>query len=65
MYVSQKQVKSFAEFLANVFKHILDASLFPEKFPVLNEFLSNVCGFDSVDDESKPEPAVHSKQCVN
>ena len=36
--------------------------MYPEKYPEMNEFLSNVCGFDSVDDESKGERTPHNSQ---
>lgn len=60
VYAAQDQVKTFAEFLDNIFKPLFEASLFPEKFPEMNEFLSHVCGFDSVDDESKLERYPHN-----
>ena len=33
----------------------MDASLHPKKYPELSRFLEDVVGFDSVDDESKPD----------
>ena len=33
----------------------MDASLHPKKHPELSRFLEDVVGFDSVDDESKPD----------
>ena len=33
----------------------------PSSHPELHAFLRQVVGFDSVDDESKPEPRFHSK----
>ena len=48
-------VNTFQDFLKNIFGPIVDASLHPKKYPELSKFLEDVVGFDSVDDESKPD----------
>ena len=48
-------VKSFSEQMENVFKPLFEATLDPQGHPELTEFLTQVTGFDSVDDESKPD----------
>jgi hypothetical protein len=39
----------------NIFKPLFDVTNDPSSCPDLHEFLLHVSGFDSVDDESKPE----------
>jgi len=41
--------------IANIFQPIFEVTLNPEKDPGLFEFLLQVTGFDSVDDESSYE----------
>lgn len=48
-------LKSFQEILDNIFLPLFEATNNPEKHPELHRFLQYVIGFDSVDDESKPE----------
>ena len=48
-------VKCFGDFLNNIFSPIMEATLYPQDHPELAKFLEHVSGFDSVDDESKPE----------
>ena len=48
-------VQNFGDFLNNIFSPIMEASIDPEGHPHLAKFLEHVSGFDSVDDESKPE----------
>ncbi|MDP2438593.1 MAG: hypothetical protein Q8P67_22860 [archaeon] len=45
-------VGSFGQMLQNIFQPLFDVTLNPSSDPVLHQFLSNVSGFDSVDDES-------------
>jgi len=47
-----KKYKNFGELLMNIFDPVVQATLHPEKYPQLHILLSNVGGFDSVDDES-------------
>lgn len=46
---------SFQEIIDNVFLPLFEATNNPSKHPELHKFLQYVIGFDSVDDESKPE----------
>jgi AMP deaminase len=39
----------------DIFKPLFDASIDPAAHPELDAFLNQVSGFDSVDDESRPE----------
>lgn len=48
-------LSSFQEILDNIFLPLFDATNEPEKHPDIHRFLQYVIGFDSVDDESKPE----------
>ncbi|XP_031627913.1 AMP deaminase 2 isoform X3 [Contarinia nasturtii] len=48
-------VNSFQEIMDNIFLPLFEATNEPEKHPELHRFLQYVIGFDSVDDESKPE----------
>lgn len=48
-------MSSFQEILDNIFLPLFEATNEPEKHPDLHRFLQYVIGFDSVDDESKPE----------
>ncbi|KAJ8723635.1 hypothetical protein PYW07_007615 [Mythimna separata] len=55
IYRFKKLVKNFQEFLTNLFEPLFLVSINPGSNPDLNKFLNHVIGFDSVDDESKPE----------
>lgn len=48
-------VRHFGDYLNNVFGPVMEASINPQGHPELAKFLEHVSGFDSVDDESKPE----------
>lgn len=48
-------VKSFQDLLKNIFAPLFEVSVNPASHPELHAFLHQVSGFDSVDDESKPE----------
>jgi len=48
-------VQNFAEILDNLFKPLFEVTKNPNSHPALHRFLQYVIGFDSVDDESKPE----------
>lgn len=48
-------LNSFQDILDNIFLPLFEATNEPNKFPELHRFLHYVIGFDSVDDESKPE----------
>ncbi|CAH0690398.1 unnamed protein product [Spodoptera exigua] len=55
IYRYKKILKNFQEFLTNLFEPLFLVSVDPSSDPDLHKFLSHVIGFDSVDDESKPE----------
>ncbi|XP_039499875.1 AMP deaminase 2 isoform X3 [Drosophila santomea] len=55
IFKSNKMMKSFQEILNNIFLPLFEATARPSKHPELHRFLQYVIGFDSVDDESKPE----------
>jgi AMP deaminase len=53
-------VTTFADMMGNVFAPLFVVTLNPASDPILHQFLSQVSGFDSVDDESKTEPHMGS-----
>lgn len=55
IFKTNKLMTSFQQILDNVFKPLFDATNNPNQHPELHKFLQYVIGFDSVDDESKPE----------
>lgn len=55
IFKTNKIVTSFQEILDNIFLPLFEATNEPDKHPELHRFLQYVIGFDSVDDESKPE----------
>ncbi|KAM9410749.1 AMP deaminase 2 isoform 2-T2 [Pholidichthys leucotaenia] len=55
VYQTKKQLASFQEMLENIFMPLFEATMNPGSHPELHLFLEHVMGFDSVDDESKPE----------
>ncbi|XP_074605216.1 AMP deaminase 2-like isoform X2 [Brevipalpus obovatus] len=57
IYKSNKLVENFQEILRNVFLPLFEVTNDPKSHPELHKFLHYVTGFDSVDDESKPENA--------
>jgi len=48
-------VKNFQEIIHNLFQPLFEVTKDPKSHPSLHRFLQYVTGFDSVDDESKPE----------
>ncbi|CAF1035707.1 unnamed protein product [Rotaria sordida] len=56
-YASGK-LKNFQELLTNLFQPLFDATINPESHPDLFHFMRYFTGFDSVDDESKPERSI-------
>lgn len=50
------------ELLTNIFKPLFEVSIDPKSHPELHAFLQYVTGFDSVDDESKPESVIFEKE---
>uniref|UniRef100_A0A8C5HZY8 AMP deaminase n=1 Tax=Gouania willdenowi TaxID=441366 RepID=A0A8C5HZY8_GOUWI len=55
VYHTKKQLCTFQEMLENVFCPLFEVTVDPWSHPELHLFLQHVVGFDSVDDESKPE----------
>jgi len=55
IYRANNCVENFQEILLNLFKPLFEVTNDPNSHPALHRFLQYVIGFDSVDDESKPE----------
>ncbi|XP_075332705.1 AMP deaminase 2 isoform X2 [Odontesthes bonariensis] len=55
VYHTKKQLSNFQEMLENIFMPLFEVTVNPSSHPELHLFLQHVVGFDSVDDESKPE----------
>ncbi|KFR16680.1 AMP deaminase 2, partial [Opisthocomus hoazin] len=55
VYRTKRQLANFQEMLENIFLPLYEATIHPAQHPELHLFLEHVDGFDSVDDESKPE----------
>ncbi|KAJ8265855.1 hypothetical protein COCON_G00149540 [Conger conger] len=55
VYHAKKQLANFQEMLENIFLPLFEVTINPQSHPELHLFLQHVVGFDSVDDESKPE----------
>uniref|UniRef100_A0A8C4ZXJ4 AMP deaminase n=1 Tax=Gadus morhua TaxID=8049 RepID=A0A8C4ZXJ4_GADMO len=55
VYRTKKQLANFQEMLENIFLPLFEVTVNPRSNPELHLFLQHVVGFDSVDDESKPE----------
>ncbi|XP_061639401.1 AMP deaminase 2-like isoform X2 [Phyllopteryx taeniolatus] len=55
VYHTKKQLANFQEMLENIFLPLFEVTINPQSHPDLHLFLEHVVGFDSVDDESKPE----------
>ncbi|XP_076800140.1 AMP deaminase 2-like isoform X2 [Clavelina lepadiformis] len=62
IYRSKGSLDNFAQLLDNLFRPLFEATLYPQKHPEMHAFLQHVTGFDSVDDESKPEHHVFTMQ---
>lgn len=54
-------IQSFAELLYNIFNPLFEVSLNPSSDIELHCFLQTIVAFDSVDDESRPEPDLTDK----
>ncbi|XP_026023729.1 AMP deaminase 2 isoform X1 [Maylandia zebra] len=55
VYHTKKQLANFQEMLENIFMPLFEVTINPRSHPELHLLLEHVVGFDSVDDESKPE----------
>ncbi|XP_030833472.1 AMP deaminase 2 isoform X3 [Strongylocentrotus purpuratus] len=60
VYKSNKLVSNFGDLLDNLFGPLFEVTRDPSSHPDLHKFLKYVSGFDSVDDESKPEDLIFS-----
>ncbi|ETO07503.1 hypothetical protein RFI_29892, partial [Reticulomyxa filosa] len=56
IYRSRGILKSFGQMLENIFLPLFQVTIDPSSCPSLHKFLETVVGFDSVDDESMPDP---------
>ncbi|XP_063222825.1 AMP deaminase 2 isoform X2 [Bacillus rossius redtenbacheri] len=56
-----KLMRNFQELLTNIFQPLFEVTNDPKSHPELHMFLQYVIGFDSVDDESKPENPLFDK----
>lgn len=54
-------MNNFQEIIQNIFLPLLEVTARPTSHPELHKFLQYVIGFDSVDDESKPENPLFDK----
>lgn len=55
VYKRSGEVQNFGQILSNIFLPLFQVSLDPSSSPAMHYFLQTVVGFDSVDDESRPE----------
>ncbi|KAL2917705.1 AMP deaminase [Polyrhizophydium stewartii] len=61
VYKKSNLVQSFEDIVRNVFEPLFEVTKDPRTHPELHIFLQRVIGFDSVDDESKPEKRIFKK----
>ncbi|KAG2176979.1 hypothetical protein INT43_007633 [Umbelopsis isabellina] len=61
VYKSSSQISCFQDVIINIFKPLYEVTQDPSSHPNLHIFLQRVVGFDSVDDESKPERRIYRK----
>lgn len=61
VYKGNKSVSTFDAIVRNLFKPLFEVTQDPSSHPKLHIFLQRVVGFDSVDDESKPERRTFKK----
>ncbi|KAF2857866.1 AMP deaminase [Piedraia hortae CBS 480.64] len=61
VYKGSNSMSTFEEVIRNVFEPLFSATKTPSSHPKLHIFLQRVIGFDSVDDESKPERRIYRK----
>ncbi|KTG40937.1 hypothetical protein cypCar_00041535 [Cyprinus carpio] len=55
VYRTKQHLSNFQQMLENIFLPLFEVTINPSSHPQLHLFLQHVVGFDSVDDESKPE----------
>lgn len=61
VYKSNANVRTYEDIIVNLWRPLFEATANPPSHPKLHVFLQRVVGFDSVDDESKPERRTHRK----
>ncbi|KAI5289375.1 AMP deaminase, partial [Ascosphaera atra] len=61
VYKSSGMMENFEEVIRNVFQPLFEVTQNPSAHPKLHIFLQRIVGFDSVDDESKPERRLYRK----
>jgi len=62
IYRANNNVKNFQDIIRNLFQPLFEVTNDPSSHPNLHRFLKHVTGFDSVDDESKPENAMFDSE---
>ena len=61
VYKSTGMMEDFHQVITNIFQPLFEVTKDPSSHPKLHIFLQRVVGFDSVDDESKPERRFYRK----
>ncbi|KAF2739134.1 AMP deaminase [Polyplosphaeria fusca] len=61
IYKDSKLMSNFEQVIVNLFQPLFEVTRDPSSHPELHIFLQRVIGFDSVDDESKPERRLYRK----
>ncbi|KAK8256653.1 hypothetical protein IWZ00DRAFT_173024 [Phyllosticta capitalensis] len=61
VYKNSSLMDNFEQVVVNVFQPLFEVTKDPTSHPKLHIFLQRVIGFDSVDDESKPERRLYRK----
>lgn len=61
IYKSTGLMENFEQVIINIFQPLFEVTKSPSSHPKLHIFLQRVLGFDSVDDESKPERRLFRK----
>lgn len=62
-YRKLNKLKSFQDMLDNIFNPIFEATVDPSSHGAVSRVLQQIVGFDSVDDESKPQSGVDLSKC--
>lgn len=61
IFKTNNLMSTFQEIINNIFQPLFEVTANPATHPELHKFLQYVIGFDSVDDESKPENPLFDK----
>ncbi|ORY91145.1 hypothetical protein BCR43DRAFT_479906 [Syncephalastrum racemosum] len=61
IYKASQSIETFQDIVRNIFEPLFEVTQDPTSHPELHIFLERVVGFDSVDDESKPERRTYKK----